>query len=224
MKPPHARGDIVHAIVPVNILRASKERLAPNLNPSNRSRLSAAMLTDVLQTLRKVRRIQSITVVSADKSVQRIAQLRDAHFLWEGRRRGLNKGLRLAIRDSLRRKASAALILPSDIPLVTPHEIRRLLNASEGYSVALTPSKDGGTNALFLRPPGVIAPAFGKNSFRRHLSTAYRNGLSVKVVRLSGIRADVDEPTDLIRITRLPLRNETGRFLRSLREAGETKV
>jgi 2-phospho-L-lactate guanylyltransferase len=174
------------------------------------------MLVDVLRTLRKVRQIRRITVVSADFAVRRIARLVRVHFLWEGKRRGLNKGVRLAVHDAKRQKFSAALILPSDIPLITPSEIRRLLRFSAGYPIAITPSKDGGTNALLLRPPGVINPAFGKNSFRRHLAKANRKGLTARVVKSTRIAADVDDPADVASLRRLSLRNETGRVLKTM--------
>lgn len=219
MKPGRAEAYTVYAIVPVNVLKSSKARLAPTLDALNRGRLSEAMLVDVLRALRKVRRINGITVVSADFSVRRIARRMGVRFLWEGRRRGLNKGVRLALHDALQRSASAALILPADIPLITPDEVSRFLNLSDGYPVSLAPSKDGGgTNALLLRPPEIIRPAFGKNSFRRHQSIALRKGLRPRVVKLKGIALDVDEPSDLTLLKRRPFRTETGRFLKSIEE------
>jgi 2-phospho-L-lactate guanylyltransferase len=192
-------------------------RLAPSLSIANRSRLSRAMLVDVLHALGQVSGVRGITVVSADRSVRRIAIQAGAHFLSEGKRRGLNSALRLALRDARNRDAPASLVLPSDIPLVTPHEITRLLDLSDGYSIAITPSRDGhGTNALVLRPPGVINPAFGANSFQRHLSIANRKRLSVRVVKSKGMALDLDEPADLSRISRLSLRNRTGIFLKAL--------
>lgn len=219
MKRHRPQADGICAIVPVNVLRTSKARLAKHLDASNRNRLSAAMLLDVLHALQKVRRIRRVTVVSADFDVRRIIQPMKTHFLWEGKRKGLNKGVRLAIRDAKRREFAAALIVPSDLPLVTPREILRFLRLSDDYSVALTPSKDGGTNALLLRPPGIISPAFGKNSFQKHLSIANRKGLSVKVVRSAAISSDVDEPADLVDLQPLLLGNETGRFLRAMDRA-----
>ncbi|HYB84510.1 MAG TPA: 2-phospho-L-lactate guanylyltransferase [archaeon] len=214
MKRQGSKADVICAIVPVNVLRESKARLVKQLDASSRSRLSAAMLMDVLHALLRVERIGRVTVVSADYGVRRIIRPMRAHFLWEGKRKGLNKGVRLAMRDARRRKFSAALVVPSDLPLVTPREILRFLRAADDYSVAVTPSKDGsGTNALFLRPPGVISPAFGENSFRKHLLIANRKGLSVRVVKSAGIASDVDDPEDLVDLNRLLLKNETGRFL-----------
>jgi len=209
----------LYAIVPVNTLNASKARLAASLDVADRRRLSTAMLLDVLWALRRVRRIHRITVVSADLSVRRIARLMGVHFLWEGRRRGLNKGVRLAMREALQRKASAALILPSDLPLITPWDINRFLTLSDSYPISLTPSKDGGgTNAMLLRPPGLIQPAFGKGSFRRHLSIARKKGFQPRVVKLRGIALDVDDPSDLRLLRKLSMRNHTGSFVRSLEE------
>ena len=217
MKPGRPKAELLIAIVPVNVLKKSKARLATSLDASARSRLSKAMLTDVLRALKRVRRIRVITVVSADESVGRIARLAGTHFLREGKRRGLNNAVRLAIRDAVRRKASAALILPADIPLVTADEVRNFLRQSNGYPVALTPSRDrGGTNALLLRPPRIVAPSFGKNSFRRHMAIVRGKGLSPRVVTIRGISLDVDEPTDLAHLKRLSPRSETGRLLRSM--------
>ena len=216
MKPSGTDTHPLIAIVPVNILSMSKARLAPSLNAVLRRRLSTAMLADVLTAISTVRWIQRITVVSADRSVARLAHMTDAHFLWEGERRGLNKGLRLALLDASRRKASAALILPADIPLVTPREIRTFLRLSDGHSIAITPSKDGaGTNALLLRPPRIIKPSFGKNSFRRHTAAAQRMGLRPKVIKLRGISLDVDEPRDLGRLRSVSSRSDTGRLVSS---------
>lgn len=211
----------IHAVVPVNVLRKSKARLSRILSGRDREQLTVTMLADVLSALRNVRRIRSVTVVSADKDVRKIALRFGANFLCEGKRRGLNKGVRLAIRNSERRGASAVLVIHADLPLLTSLEIHRFLVESRGYQMALTPSRDGrGTNALLLRPPQVIPPVFGKDSFRRHLWVASRRGISRKVLRLRGISFDMDEPRDLFTLMRHPGRNETGLFLRTLRTHG----
>jgi 2-phospho-L-lactate guanylyltransferase len=189
------------------------------LKPVEREQLTVAMLKDVLFVLRRSRQVRSVTVVSADKNARSISRRFGADFLWEGKRRGLNKGLKLAISDSERRGASSVLVIHSDLPLLKPREIDEFLEQSQGYSVSLTPSKDGtGTNALLMRPPRVIRPVFGRDSFRRHLSLAMKRNARSRVLRFRGISFDVDTPRDLIDLMRRPLRNETGRFLRTLRK------
>jgi 2-phospho-L-lactate guanylyltransferase len=212
----------VHAIVPVNVLKLSKLRLRRVLNPAERAQFSVAMLTDTLEALRKVKRLDSVTVVSGDSAVRKIARSHGASWLWEGKRRGLNKAIRLAIQESKHKGASAALIMPADIPLITPREIVDFLDHAADYSVALTPSKDGtGTNALLMNPPGVIRPLFGRNSFQRHLAIADRQSVSRRVIRRRGISFDVDEPKDFRWLMHHHVSNETGRFLREMRRRSQ---
>jgi 2-phospho-L-lactate guanylyltransferase len=210
---------LVHAVVPVNVLRKSKARLSSILNPAERELLTIAMLEDVLSALRKARRVHSITVVSADKAARGIAKRFGAGFLWEGKRRGLNKGVKLAIRSSERVGAMAVLIVHADLPFLKTVEVDKFLDRTRGYSVALTPSKDGdGTNALMLNPPQAISPVFGKNSFRRHLRLAKQRNAPSTVVRFRGIGFDVDKPRDITVLIRRPPRNATGRLLRRFRD------
>lgn len=214
---PAAFGPL-HAIVPLNVIKKSKARLSPLLRPAERARLTIAMLSDVLSALKRAQGVSSVILVSADKSARGIARRFRVSFVWEGERRGLNKGLRLAIRKSKRKGASAVLIIHADLPLLTPRELDMFLAKSRAYPVAITPSKDGtGTNALFLRPPEIIRPAFGKESFRRHRLLADRKKLRCKVLRLRGISFDLDEPRDLLQLMRRSISNETGRFLRVIR-------
>ena len=217
MKEHRQRLAKVHAIVPIKVLKLSKARLTSLLSPSERAQFSVAMLADTLEALRKVDRLDRVTVVSADYGARKIARSHGAGWLWEGRRRDLNKAIRLAIRESKGNGASASLVMHADMPLITPREIVDFLHHAAGYSVALAPSKDGGTNALLTRPPGVIRPVFGRDSFQRHLALADKQGVSSRVIRSKGISFDVDEPKDLRRLMHYPMRNETGRFLRELR-------
>jgi 2-phospho-L-lactate guanylyltransferase len=208
-----------HAIVPLNVLSKSKARLSSMLTTVERERLTVAMLKDVLDALEGANRVHSVTVVSADTRAHRICTRHGASFLWEGKRRGLNKGVRLAVRDAQLKGASSVLVIHSDLPLLKPLEVDFFIKQSQGYSVALTPSKDRrGTNALLMSPPNVIRPLFGRNSFQRHLSVARQKGARVRVLRLKGIGFDVDLPKDLATLMHRPLRNETGRFLQRLGE------
>jgi len=207
------------AIVPLNVLNKSKARLSPILAPVERERLTVAMLKDVLKALSKAKRIHSVTVVSADMSARNMCRRYGASFLWEGKRRGLNRGVGLAAGNVQRKGTSSILIIHSDLPLLKPKEIDLFLKQSEGYSVALTPSKDrDGTNALFMNPPQVLSPVFGRDSFQRHLSLARKHKIRARVLRFRGIGFDIDTPSDLVELMHLPLRNETGQFLRTLRE------
>jgi len=172
------------------------------------------MLRDVLAALKRVRRLSRITIVCADRDVTKTAKKFHVDFVWEGPRRGLNKGLRLAIRKTQQNGAAAVLVVHADIPLIKPREVDRLLKIGQNYHVAIVPSKDGiGTNALLLKPPSVIRPAFGRGSFQRHLQLAERDKLRYRVLKLPSISFDVDEPTDLRTLRRHLTPSETYQFL-----------
>ena len=208
--------------MPVNVIKLSKQRLSPILNSADRARLTVAMLNDVLSEIKNVSVISGTTVVSADRKAREIAKLHNANFIWEGKRRGLNKGVRLALVDAERRGASAALVIHSDLPFANSREITRFLTRCASYSVGMIPSRDGnGTNALFLKPPSVMKPLFGRHSYHRHKVQARKGGLSFKVVRSRTVGFDVDEAQDLRRLLRCQLSGETGRFLRTVRQRHE---
>jgi len=208
------RPERVHAIVPLNVIGKSKTRLSPLLDPAQRARLTAAMLADVLRSLAGSSRIARVTVVSADRSALPIAQKYGARFLWEGKRRGLNGALKLAIR---RLGSPVVMIVHADLPFVTTRDIDEFIMKSAGYQAVIVPSKDGmGTNALFLKPPNVMPPAFGGRSFRKHLFLAKKRKLHCKVLRIRAVQFDLDEPRDLRRFMKHGARNQTFRFLRTI--------
>ena len=56
-----------------------------------------------------------------------------------------------------------------------------------------------GTNALYVRPPGLLAFAYGEGSYRRHLEQARAHGAAVRRIERPGLRFDLDTPDDLER-------------------------
>jgi len=190
-------------VVPVNVLKKSKARLSSVLTHSGRVRLTTVMLENVFWALKKSRRVESVVAVSSDRGVLRIARRFGFDTVWEGERRGLNKGIRLAIARLKDRMADAVLVIHADLPLLTSIDVDRFLSGARGYQVAINPSRDGsGTNALLLNPPDAIPPMFGRHSFKRHLAAARKMGLRVKVMRVRGICFDVDQPRDLVFLRR----------------------
>lgn len=219
MKIPPSKREQVDAIIPVNVVKLAKARLSSVLKPSDRARLTVAMLKDVLSAVSKVERISRVTVVSADRKVRQIAKSYDFNFIWEGKRRGLNKGVRLAILDSELGGARAVVVIHADLPFADSREIRRFLSKCENHSVGLVPSRDGnGTNVLFLKPPGIIGPVFGRHSFQKHQSLTKQRGLPLNVFRSRSLGFDVDEPKDLRWLLRSRPRGETDKVLRTLRD------
>jgi len=190
------------AIVPLNIPEKSKSRLSRRLNKSQRYRLTITMLLNVLAALRKSRSVDDIAVVCADRNVASLVQEHGATFLWEGRRRGLNKALNFALRALSNQ--SSFLIIHADLPLLTAKDVDEIVLASEDHPLTLVPSKDTtGTNAMVMKVPGLIKFAFGKNSFIRHVNLAKKHGISYKILQIEGAAFDVDDEKDLDALTDL---------------------
>ncbi len=209
----------VEAVVPVRGLPAGKARLARLLTVEQRNRLVRAMLADVVRALGDARRVGRVTIVSRDAAARREAERLGVGFLRQPPdRAGLNTALRDA--QSARATAAALLIVPADLPLIRPSDIDALVDAASpgaGPAVALAPAEDGGTNGLCLRPPGVIAPAYGPGSAARHARAARDAGAAFAAVRSERWALDVDWPEDLARLLALagPAEMETVRCLRS---------
>ena len=175
------------------------------------------MLHDVVRALRAAPGISGVTVLSRDAAAAREASRLGAAFLQEPPGIGdLNAAVRLA--QEARADADGLLVVPGDLPLISAADIIALTDAlARAPSVVIAPSRDGGTNGLLLRPPGVMAPAYGPGSAARHQAAARAAGAVVAVVETARWALDIDTPEDLTRARALPGGEalETVRYLRS---------
>ena len=100
--------------------------------------------------------------------------------------------------------ADALIVLPIDLAFVSPEAVSAavepLLRQDAGPTVVLVADRHGtGTNALALRPPGVIEFAFGLDSRRVHRAAAEAVGATY--VEVDGPLAfDIDTPADLVAV------------------------
>lgn len=190
-----------YAIVPVRQSSVAKTRLAGALSKKQRAALSLAMLSDVLDALRRTKEVGSIVLVTRDINAARLGIAKGARVLSEGRSHGLNPALRIGIRFAEREGADQVLIVPADVPLAKPKDFSRILRAGRKASALIVPSYDGGgTNALLLRPPSIMPISYGRNSYRRHCRSARKRRLSARVLKLRSLQLDLDTPLDLRRI------------------------
>lgn len=205
------------ALVPVKSLERAKGRLAPVLGPAERRLLTLAMLDDVLAALAATRGIASIALVSSDATVLERARARGLLAIYD-RAGDLNGALDQAAREAAGRGAGALVILPADLPLVTPAEIEALIATipPDSAGVTIAPARDGGTNALLMRPPLVLPFRFGPDSYRWHLEAAHERGLVPRRYQAPGFDLDVDRPDDLARLVRSPGDSAAQRLARGL--------
>lgn len=187
------------AIIPVKPLRRGKSRLAGVLSEDDRAILNYSMLGSVLLTLSQVKEVDDVLVVSRDTSALALAREHGARTVQEDGRPGLNTALGRATAVAQLYSVEAILILPADLPLITPRDVKELISqAGKPPCVVISPDRrDDGTNALYINPPGLIEYGFGPGSFHRHKKQAEDKKVNVSVCKLSSFALDLDLPEDL---------------------------
>jgi 2-phospho-L-lactate/phosphoenolpyruvate guanylyltransferase len=188
----------VWAIVPVKRLILAKQRLSAILLPHERVKLARTMLHDVLTALRAAPGVKGVIAVSADPAVANIARMYDAQTAGEAVQCGLNAAVWTGLK-AIGRQTGGTLIVPADVPFAASAELHAVIAVLAHHSIVLTPAtSDGGTNALAMGAPDLMAPCFGVDSFERHRASARAKGLSCAIVRRAGLGHDIDRPRDLL--------------------------
>ncbi len=211
-------------LIPLKPLTRAKSRLAPVLTREQRQQLVQRLLGHVLRTVQTTPLTTHVALVTAEHRLPVGAHAQgllwlaeDAAWRLDVESSGvgvtvlpheaseLEVSLNQAVGDALNWAAAQgyphALVLAADLPLLTPQDILALWHEArkvEGPVAVLAPDvHDEGTNALLLRPPDVLTPAFGRRSFRRHQIQALHAGIAVRVCRTRGLACDVDTDEDL---------------------------
>ena len=190
----------ITAIVPVAAIEGAKTRLGGSLDAEERHDLVVRLLSRTLAALLAVRRLDGVVVISPDRTVLRLAADLGARTLRQ-RTTGLNDGLREARDDATAGGAEAIVIVPIDLPFITPAAIDAVLDAllDDGESaVVLAPDRHGtGTNTLAMRPPDVIDVGFGNGSRAVHAAAAVAARAIYREVK-GLLSVDLDTPEDLV--------------------------
>jgi 2-phospho-L-lactate/phosphoenolpyruvate guanylyltransferase len=187
------------AIIPVKPLNRAKSRLSDALTPEQRQHLAEMMFRHVLQVIREVPEVIGTLVVSRDTKALAIAREYRARTVQESGQPELNAALTRATQVVIGWRGDAVLVLPADLPLITPEDVSKIVGLSTDIPsvVIATDQHRDGTNALLVRPPGVIDYAFGVGSFARHIALAEKAGAVVQEFKSDRLALDIDMPADL---------------------------
>ncbi len=193
------------SIIPLKPFNQSKTRLSPALSLNERVDLSRHLLQ---RTIHIARQFSKVVVVSRAAVVRRLAKQAGAWALVESGR-GLNEALRQASTWAAIRGSKAVLVLPGDLPLLKASDLAGMLEAGQrGPAIVIAPCRRlDGTNALFLRPPGLIDFAFGPGSFERHCRAARAIKLKPIIYHSPTLALDLDRPEDLAALQNWPGKN-----------------
>ena len=186
------------AILPIKGFDHAKQRLSGLLGSGSRQALAQAMFLDVLASLRHVRGLEAVAVVTGDARAQSAARAERVHLIHDAAQTGQSAAAMLGIRFALSAGYERVLLVPGDAPLLDPEEITTLLGSPRGPGVTIVPDRHGtGTNGLLIAPPDALEPSFGPDSLARHVRLAEEAGLDAKVEPVPSLLHDVDTPDDL---------------------------
>ena len=201
MDEPPTPSPRVVAIIPIGTLEGAKSRLGGTLDAEERRDLVDTMVYRTVHAALTTPGIADVLVVSPDHDARDQAAFLGARTLrqWS---EGLNEGLDEARADATAGGADAIVILPIDLPLISPDTIAELTApiavVSDRPLVVLAADRHGqGTNGLVLAPPDAISFGFGRNSRATHAARAAEAG--ARYVELEGpLSLDLDTPEDFL--------------------------
>lgn len=188
------------AIIPVKPLKNAKSRLSNVLTSEERYEFAQAMLRHVLSVVTSVHSITGVVVISRDTKALSIAREMGAKTIQESMVSDLNPALMRATAVVKSWRADGVLILPADLPFVSVDDIKSMIHLShtDTASIVIATDDEGdGTNALLVRPPGLIDYSYGKGSFQRHIENAYQARANVISYYSDRLALDIDVPDDL---------------------------
>ncbi|MCU1394649.1 MAG: hypothetical protein JWM34_3077 [Ilumatobacteraceae bacterium] len=175
-------------LIPVKDFRQAKARLAGVVSSADRIRLARWTAERVVAAAAPL----PVYIACDDHDVAEWATSLGATVLWRP-----SVGLNAAVLDGIAALAAAgiehAIVAHSDLPLATS-----LAGVVMTGGIVLVPdTRSDGTNVMAVPTSSGFQPAYGSQSFRRHLAHAVSLGYPVRVHRDRALALDIDTPDDL---------------------------
>jgi 2-phospho-L-lactate guanylyltransferase len=206
---------MIFAILPVKSPQNAKQRLTGFLAVEQRETLARMLYRQTLATLCQAEGIDRVVVATSDTEIADHARQSGALVFEENEQVSHSVSADAACLRAMEMGASTVMLVPIDVPTVTPGDFTQLA-ASARPGLIVVPSSDGtGTNALVRTPPNCIQSRFGPGSFRAHLDQALSKGLPADVLRLPGLMFDIDTPEDVADLLARTHECEVSSFLRA---------
>jgi 2-phospho-L-lactate/phosphoenolpyruvate guanylyltransferase len=206
---------MIFAILPVKSPQNAKQRLSGFLAVEQRETLARMLYRQTLATLCQAEGIDRVVVATSDTEIADHARQSGALVFEENEQVSHSVSADAACLRAMEMGASTVMLVPIDVPTVTPGDFTQLA-ASARPGLIVVPSSDGtGTNALVRTPPNCIQSRFGPGSFRAHLDQALSKGLPADVLRLPGLMFDIDTPEDVADLLARTHECEVSSFLRA---------
>jgi 2-phospho-L-lactate/phosphoenolpyruvate guanylyltransferase len=206
---------VIFAILPVKSPKNAKQRLKGFLAAEQREALARLLYRQTLAALCQAEGIDRVVVVTSDVEAAEHARRSGALVFEESEQVSHSVSADAASLRAMELGASTVLLIPIDVPTVTPADFSRLAAAARP-GLIVVPSSDGaGTNALARTPPDCIESRFGPGSFRAHLDQALSKGFQADVLRIPGLMFDIDTPEDVAEFLAGGPESQVSSFLRA---------
>ena len=181
-------------VVPVKRLELAKTRLS--VDSALRRELALAMATDCVAACLRTPGVAAVLVVTDDAVAGPAMRALGAQVIADEPDAGLNPALAHGAQVVTGQQPDAGIVvLSSDLPAMAPQALDDLLRAAAGVAVGCVADAVGtGTTVLTARSSRLLAPAFGAESWRRHLDAGAVDLTPYADPRL---RRDVDTTEDL---------------------------
>jgi 2-phospho-L-lactate guanylyltransferase len=185
------------AVVPVKPFVRAKSRLAKVLSAERRKALAERMFRHSVEVLGATPGVAGITVLTRGSEALAVAREYSARTIRESGTPNLNASLQRASAIVRLEGWGGIFVLPADLPLVTPEDIEQVLYLGRYLmTVVVVPDRhEDDTNALLVKPAGLIPFSFGPGSFRRHIKMAEQAGAAIQIYRSERIGLDIDTPS-----------------------------
>ena len=206
---------MIFALLPVKNPQNAKRRLGGFLSAEQRENLARILYKQTLAALCQAEGIDRVAVVTNDSDIAEHARRSGTLVFEEDEQVSHSISADAACLRASHLGATTVLLVPIDVPLVTPADFSRLAAAARP-GLIVVPSADGtGTNAMARTPPDVIESRFGPGSCRAHLDQARRKNVPSDILRLPGLMFDIDTPEDVAELLASSHAGEVTAFLRN---------
>jgi 2-phospho-L-lactate guanylyltransferase len=210
-------------IVPIRFLETTKIRLAQILSREERRDLSLAMLRKVLSSVERSLASMCVVVSSDPKSVSRLgSEFPKVKLIQESRPAGgVNDAMLDGLKDPHVSAEQKILLMPSDLPLLSPSEIDRVIGLLDKYDAIISPAErlDGTSLLAFGEKNKIIPFHYDDQSYVKHLEELRLAKRNYLVLSSDGFSRDLDNPADLERMFKIFQVSTFPEFLDSLRRS-----
>lgn len=205
----------IWALLPTKVLDRAKTRLAGVLSPAQRRALVLAMAEDVLATLAHAPALAGVALLSRDQAVRDLGRRYNA-LLLDDPSNELNESLDAGRKQLQDLGATAMLVVPADVPLISASDLAAMGGAlRRGADLVIAPDREAsGTNALALNLHVPFRFQFGLESFQLHQQQARHHNLALAIHRSRTLGLDIDTFNDLCLLSEMSGAQTTQALLR----------